>query len=337
MSRTGITYDEVTAAALAIQGNGERPTIDKVRAYLGGTGSNTTISKYLEAWRNEIVHLNFKSEKAEAAPDLVKAAVERVWQEMREQTDATIETIKTETETLVAAAEKRMELSEGELKRVQGEHHTVLQSFQGQSAEKELLLLDVKRLKEEESCLQERYLALEQRYTDMQGLTAHHLADLTRVHQEEIARLSAQNQEQEEKYTKFIKEMREQYENERHAHMVVMDELKIENQKQKKHSEKCELLIQEKSTHITRLEENLKSMDRERENLLAHLDAQRIVNQDKSSVADHLLTNVVDVSTFNAVFEKWNDQFMELTNQKLNYFNEVVETIKLNQMDLQDE
>ena len=243
MSRTGITYDEVTAAALAIQANGERPTIDKVRAYLGGTGSNTTISRYLEKWRNQAVHLNFRNEKTETAPDLVKAAVEQVWQEMREQTDATIEAIKTETEALVAAAEKKTAVAEGELQRVQKELHDLLQSFQAQSAEKELLLLDVKRLKEEESRLQERYLALEQRYTDMQGLTAHHLADLARVHQQEITRFSAHNQEQEENYKKFIQEMREQYENERHAHMVAVDELKIENQKQKKHTEKYELLI----------------------------------------------------------------------------------------------
>lgn len=53
MSRLGITFEEVAEAAFTIHNNGETPTIDKVRAYLGGTGSNTTISKYLNAWRQE--------------------------------------------------------------------------------------------------------------------------------------------------------------------------------------------------------------------------------------------------------------------------------------------
>jgi len=51
MSRLGITYHEVAEAADCLIDQNENPTIDRVRASLGGTGSNTTISKHLHAWR----------------------------------------------------------------------------------------------------------------------------------------------------------------------------------------------------------------------------------------------------------------------------------------------
>lgn len=50
MARAGITYSEVTQAASALQGSGKKITIETVRHYLG-TGSHSTISKYLNDWR----------------------------------------------------------------------------------------------------------------------------------------------------------------------------------------------------------------------------------------------------------------------------------------------
>lgn len=50
MARTGITYDEVAAAADGLVGNGEQPTIQAIRAVLG-TGSPNTIHRHLTAWK----------------------------------------------------------------------------------------------------------------------------------------------------------------------------------------------------------------------------------------------------------------------------------------------
>ena len=51
MTRSGITYEQVTAAAAALKAEGVYPSIAKVRARLGDTGSETTLSKHLLAWR----------------------------------------------------------------------------------------------------------------------------------------------------------------------------------------------------------------------------------------------------------------------------------------------
>ena len=54
MARQGITYNEVHAAAESIVGNGEKPTVQRVREALGNTGSPNTILRHLQAWRSTV-------------------------------------------------------------------------------------------------------------------------------------------------------------------------------------------------------------------------------------------------------------------------------------------
>jgi chromosome segregation ATPase len=51
MARTGVTFEQVEAAADAIRGEGLQPTINAVRERLG-TGSPNTIHRHLTAWRS---------------------------------------------------------------------------------------------------------------------------------------------------------------------------------------------------------------------------------------------------------------------------------------------
>jgi chromosome segregation ATPase len=50
MARQEVTLDEVTAAAISLQNDGKRTTIEAVREFLG-TGSPNTIHKHLAVWR----------------------------------------------------------------------------------------------------------------------------------------------------------------------------------------------------------------------------------------------------------------------------------------------
>ena len=51
MAKNNITKDDVYAAALAVQKEGEIPTTINVRAKLNGHGSQTTIHKHLTRWK----------------------------------------------------------------------------------------------------------------------------------------------------------------------------------------------------------------------------------------------------------------------------------------------
>ncbi len=50
MAREGISYDQVAAAADALVGAGQKPSIRNVREALG-TGSPNTVHRHLTAWR----------------------------------------------------------------------------------------------------------------------------------------------------------------------------------------------------------------------------------------------------------------------------------------------
>lgn len=347
MSRLGITYEEVAEAAFSIQKSGERPTIDKVRMHLGGTGSNTTISKHLHTWQHQTIHpylLSNKGNQGEKAdaPDIVKAAVDRVWQEMKQQTEADIQAIKNQTQEQVEAAEDRAQLAELNLNKIRSELGEITSSYQAQAAEKELLVLDLKQLHEAHALLQERYHALEQRYTDLQGLTAQHLTDLAHTHKHEIARLEDQNKKQEERDQQLINEMRKQSEEVRHQHIVAVDQLKVESQKQIKLKNDIQRQLQEKLSSIVKLETNLKSIEKERDQTLARLaeqEAKWIAFNNKSLVADALLAKTVERPTFDSVMDKFNTHFIELANHKFAEFNELVKRVKIveKQMENQDE
>lgn len=75
----GITQDQVNAAADAILGAGENPTVEKVRAALG-TGSPNTVTRMLDAWRSQ---LGERLRQLSALPDVpapVGQAMVTLWQ-----------------------------------------------------------------------------------------------------------------------------------------------------------------------------------------------------------------------------------------------------------------
>lgn len=340
MARTGINFDQVMMAAEQIVSQGESPTIEKVRFMLGA-GSNTTISKFLNQWKQQSSCLMDDKKSRELPPDIVKAAVDRVWQEMKEQTDADIEKIKNQAQEQIEIAEKRAQSADINLKQLQVEYAELSQVFRTQSAEKELLLLDVKRLQEEQALLQERYQGLEQRYTDMQGLTAKHLTDVTNSHKNEIARLEEQCRKQDESHNKLVNEIKQQSEKERHQLIVTLDNLKVENQKQIKLKNEVQSHLQEELRNTTKLETNLKALVKERDEALARLAEQSeqwTAFHSKSFIADEMLAKIVAVPTLDLVFDKFNAYFTEVADKKLGEFKESIQFLKIGkQVETQDE
>ena len=75
----GITQDQVNAAADALLGAGENPTVEKVRAALG-TGSPNTVTRMLDVWRGQ---LGERLRQLSALPELptpVGQAMMTLWQ-----------------------------------------------------------------------------------------------------------------------------------------------------------------------------------------------------------------------------------------------------------------
>lgn len=85
----GITQDQVNAAADAILGAGENPTVEKVRTELG-TGSPNTVTRMLDVWRG---HLGERLRQLSTLPELptpVGQAMMGLWQLATDQASQAI-------------------------------------------------------------------------------------------------------------------------------------------------------------------------------------------------------------------------------------------------------
>ena len=80
MARAGIKYEEVVEAVLQLQKQGDNPTIQRIREWLG-TGSFTTISEHLRQWReNQKNSTPLQQEGFDLPSNLVKLTQE-LWQQ----------------------------------------------------------------------------------------------------------------------------------------------------------------------------------------------------------------------------------------------------------------
>jgi hypothetical protein len=87
MARTGVSYTEVAEAAVELVGQGRNPTVEQVRLLLG-TGSSTTIAKYLRQWRGNqesTQSISIKENLPQEFVTLMKGLWERVVMHSEEQ------------------------------------------------------------------------------------------------------------------------------------------------------------------------------------------------------------------------------------------------------------
>lgn len=311
MSRPGVTYEDVIQAALTLEQNGETATVDKIRIILGGTGSFSTISKFLQHWRNQIIHGldkgNHESKVKIVAPDIMKAAVDRIWQDMRHETESEISIIKAEAEQRINDAELKAQSFIVQFDELQTRYNQLNEAFNAERAEKELLLLDIKKLREEHTLLQERSKSLEMRYAEMQSLTSQHLNDLSNAHKKEVLRLEEAIKTQLENYDHFVSTLKEQNENARHQHIAAIDSLKVENNKLIGTLQKLQSQLQAKDIDIEVHQSNLKIMTMERDEAINRLNEENKKWEffnNKSIVSNDLIKKIHDVPALNILIKK---------------------------------
>lgn len=105
--RTGITQDQVNAAADALVAAGDKPTVEKVRAALG-TGSPNTVTRMLEVWRNHLAErLQQVLQLPELPPEAGQAMTE-LWRLAVAHADRLLQTRLTETRDALAAEATHM-------------------------------------------------------------------------------------------------------------------------------------------------------------------------------------------------------------------------------------
>lgn len=323
MSRTGVTYEQVELAAEKILANGENPTIEKVRRLLGGTGSNSTLSKHLQEWRSERLIASTSTLPApNLPPDPVNAAVDRVWKEMAKESDAKIQTMRSFYETEALRIKQQLASIQEAQDNLLKEQDALQQAYHQQSAEKELLSLDLKALQQQYQILHEQHTLLEQHYQILKQESTKHLAELQISHQQTIEQYQAKNQLLENQAAQQITDLKHHYETLRQQTMVEIDSLKLEKKSQEKnHAQLIEKLqtlkvqltgseanVKALKEHIEQIEktkaveEKLHGLHQMNSSILAELTASRIAHRDElKQIKAHLMETdeAIDASTTN--------------------------------------
>jgi len=312
MTRLGITYNAVEETAEKILAEGENPTIEKIRFSLG-TGSNSTIAKYLQEWRGKRLPVSSNVLPASnTPPDLVNAAVARVWQQIREETNAEVDAIKVETQSRITEAENKVLAYIKEVEKL----HTLCNELQEQvhalQAKNEIQQLDYKKLQAEYTVLQERHKNLDERYIDFQRITAKHQDDMGNSHKNEINLLLENTKAQESTYQKLINELKIHNEDQRQRHMLEMDTLQTLKQQSEKNLDQLRSTVALKDLELHELKIRLSAMTKERDALAVDLSKQEGKN---TQLTDKIWVELKEVPKF------------DVSLSYVNYFSEIQHNI----------
>lgn len=228
MSRLGISLTDVAMAAEALVEAGEPPTIENIRDQLGKRGSYSTISKYLKAWRDgEPVT---KSTPL-APPDQVQAAVSAVWGKLHEETELKMAAVQAEACEQVEAAQQAADAAKAALADLQAKHEVLTTQHHALSAQKELLVLDVRQADVSQQLLRERLDALETRQHEMKTLHEQQLNRLEEKYLAEINRLKAHADQEVGLARQITDTIKTHHEEARVEHMQQRDALTVELRK----------------------------------------------------------------------------------------------------------
>jgi chromosome segregation ATPase len=105
MARAGILYSHVAQAATSLVADGRNPTVDNVRAALGGTGSKSTIAPFLKRWKME--HQETIAEAHSGLPATLLQAVKGLHQHMQAEVGQQLDQARQEHDAALHAAVAR--------------------------------------------------------------------------------------------------------------------------------------------------------------------------------------------------------------------------------------
>ncbi|MBY0545493.1 MAG: DNA-binding protein [Gammaproteobacteria bacterium] len=231
MSRTGIGYQEVALAAEKLVQQGASPTIERIRVLLG-TGSYSTVSKYLTEWKTQHLKQRIDGHQSVGLPsDSINQAVASVWEQLQRDNAAKIEEIE-------ATANDKIQLAQAEKEHALNELHRVMQDDQD-------LRVLLKNTRAQNAALEKQQIALNQtlavaeskldlvekakkKFDDYANTT---LASIEEKHQQALAQYETHLSETKQFYLNELSQMKEIAENQRHEHIVEIDHLKSANQK----------------------------------------------------------------------------------------------------------
>lgn len=315
MSRTGIRYQDVLNAVAVLENQGIVPNIETVRGVLG-TGSNSTISNYLKLWRNGVNPSTVIRLTREPTPEIVKDAVDRVWQDISAKASSEVEAIKNDTQALIEAADEKVATAEKRFHNLQLLHDELQGQFRAQRSENERLILELKKTSEEYALLNERFTIMQQCYSDLKAQTTHHLEYVSNVHKEKIAQLVDNIKIQSEDHAKSINALKEQHDKERNQLVGEISQLKSDHYALNDVVLKLQSELQEKMAGKSKLEADINLALTEKSqatSLLMEHEKKWSSFNDKTLISTDILSKIINAP----MLDEWINKIHTLLDSSL--------------------
>ncbi|WP_248746542.1 DNA-binding protein [Pseudomonas sp. MWU12-2037] len=125
MARSGVLYVHVANAAARLVAEGKNPTIDSIRAALGGTGSKSTLAPLLKRWKT--AHPGTLAQAELGLPAELVLAVKGVYEKVQTEAALQVEQAEQLHQTATAALQEQLQQACVE--------HDALLTAQGQQAQ----------------------------------------------------------------------------------------------------------------------------------------------------------------------------------------------------------
>jgi chromosome segregation ATPase len=242
MARIGIAFEQVVEAAEQVLAQGENVTLERVRHILG-TGSHSTISKHVNAWKNQRLASSEKSPTSFTDP-LLKGV-----NQLREQLVADVtapylkenETLRGQNQQLKQALEQNQHvLSEKQ------ETLTLLQQEHEQVKREQLKHAILQTELTQKLAVQDASLSHLQEQLDLEQIRAKRQQDehqsLQDAQRQLVDKLETQyhswQQQQQATHHAQLSEIKEQAESIRHRLIMEVDDLKLKLKQSEQHAEK---------------------------------------------------------------------------------------------------
>lgn len=313
MARIGVTYEEVSDVADQILQQQKNPTIERVRAALGGTGSFGTLSKHLQTWRNQRLLSGVQKNPKKVLPsDAVSRAVDQVWQQLNEQTQAEIKSIQQQSaETIEQLTAEKLNLVE---KNTQLAQTLEKLKIENNHLVSDLTLIQKTLIEQQKVCavleetvnskeilLQQYQLENEAKFSELKNHYGLHIKDL----KEQFEQTQKQHQQ-------AFSDLKEQTEKQRQTLIVEIDQLRVAKQKtETAHLKAATELIQQQKLNselkeqVKELKTDMKILNQEKQTL----------NRNYEEVEKQVAILGSEINLKNTLFKEFKEQLNILTQE----------------------
>ncbi len=194
MARPGISYTDVEKIAHNIQGQGQLPTIERIRQLLG-TGSSSTIATHLRTWKTRQDE-TYRIASKEKLPEELVALLKGLWERVIDQADQKIEALQASQTKTQQESQQQYETLEKSYQQLQRQFQQTEQNLKTENQEKRSLEQAVLHYQKQQIALEADATQFETRLDDKQNQL------------NELKKLNQQIQQNLEHYRESMREQR---------------------------------------------------------------------------------------------------------------------------------